>query len=725
MRAAGLPVASGEPDLLLRCLLALAVYHDRPVAGEAATAGLPLPAGRLTPGLFVRAAERIGYTARLVQRPLKRLNPVVVPAVLLLRDNDACVVLKISADRRAEIYDPLADGRSVVSLDDLEADYSGYAILVKPRADLFPSGNGRAAVAGHWFWGVIRLLWPTYLQVVVAAAVINLLALSVPLFIMNVYDRVLPNKALSTLWVLAAGMGLAIVFDLVLRSLRGFLIDAAGRRADVLLASRIFEHVMSIKLNHRPPTTGSFANHLREFEAVREFFTSGTLATVTDVAFFGLFFFVLYLIAPPLAFVPAVGAVAVIVIGVVLQFPLRRAAQETQTDTARRHSLLVEAVGALETVKAIGAEGQLQRRWEQLVGRTSRTLERVRRLSSLIAHLTLAVQQLVTVGVVIIGVHLFEKGEISMGGIIAGVILASRSVAPFGQFSTLLARSQQAFEALANLNRIMALDSERPVGKPFIAQPITHGRIDFQSVSFTYPEAANPAINGLSLTLEPGERVGVIGKIGSGKTTLGRLLSAIYDVSQGTLLIDGVDIRQFHPHEVRRAIGFVSQDAELFFGSVRDNILMALPGASDQRFLAACRIAGVEDFALKHPQGFDMPVGERGHALSGGQRQAVTLARVLLVDPKVIFLDEPSGAMDLVSERALIDRLKRNIRPDQTLIVATHRYGMLELVDRLVVLSAGRIAADGPKAKILATLKQQTGDGRRDKSAAAVRLSRS
>jgi ATP-binding cassette, subfamily C, bacterial LapB len=695
-----------EPDPLLRCLVALASYHDRPVAPEALIAGLPLPEGRLTPNLFARAAQRIGYAAQTVARSLKRLNPLSLPAVLLLEDGEACLVFKLAKGAQAEIYDPATDSRTSVAFDDLEAAYTGKAILVKPRANPAQIDGERAATRGHWFWGVIRLLWPTYAQVIVAAALINILALASPLFIMNVYDRVLPNKAIPTLWVLALGIGLAILFDLALRSLRGRLIDGAGRRADVVLASRIFEHVLGLKFASRPATTGSFANRLADFEQVREFFTSGTLATLTDVAFFGLFFLVIYMVAGPLAYIPAVAAALVVVIGLVLQFPLRRAARAAATDAAQRHSLLVESIAALETVKSLRAEGRLQRHWEDLVGRTSRTFETARGYSSAIQNSTFAVQQLVTVCIVIGGTYMFDQGDITMGGIIAAVILSGRCVAPFGQFSTLIARSQQSFAALAGLDEIMAMESERPAGKSFIAQPITAGRIEFRSVRFTYPGAASPAINGLDLVIEPGEKLGIIGKIGSGKTTIGRLLCGLHDVSEGSLLIDGIDIRQFHPHEVRRAIGFVSQDADLFFGSLRDNILMGAPGASEEDVLRASRLAGVDDFALRHPQGYDMQIGERGRALSGGQRQAVTLARVFLLNPQVIFLDEPSGAMDLASERDLIRRLKQATTPEQTLIVATHRYSMLELVDRLVVLANGRTGTDGPKPRVLELLKE-------------------
>jgi ATP-binding cassette subfamily C protein LapB len=702
-------IASAEPDPLLNCLIAIASFHDRAVSAETVTAGLPLVEGRLTPALFERAARRAGYAAKIVRRPLKKLNPIALPAILLLENFDACVVLKKLSKRTYEIFDPLTQTRATATLDDLEDAYTGQAILIKPELDLASrSTQPSIRVSGHWFWGVVRKLWPTYLQVIIAAAFINVLALASPLFIMNVYDRVLPNKAISTLWVLAAGIGLAIVFDLMLRSLRGWLIDAAGRRADVLLAGRIFEHVLGIRLSNRPNTTGSFANQLREFDSVREFFTSGTLATLTDIAFFALFLFVIYKIGGPIAIIPATAAAVVLFIGLVLQFPLRRAAQKTLAESAYRHSLLVEAIGALETIKTIRAEGALQRIWERLVGRTASTLEKARRIQALILNLTVAIQQLVTVGIVVLGAYLFDAGEISMGAIIACVILGGRSVAPFGQFATLIARSQQSFAALKTLNGLMQMESERPDGKNFVSQPITEGRIEFNAVEFSYPDAPNPAIRDFNLKIEPGERVGIIGKIGSGKTTIGRLLGGIYDAQGGSILIDGIDIRQYHPYELRRAVGIVAQDSDLFFGTLRSNILMGVPDATDEQMVRACQLAGVDDFANKHPSGFDMPVGERGALLSGGQKQAVALARILLLEPRIIFLDEPSGSIDLASERILIKHLRDAFDDGQTLILSTHRYSMLDLVDRLVVISNGKVAADGPKDKVLEALKAQS-----------------
>ena len=397
-------------DPLLKCLIAITAFHDRAASIDQLIAGLPLVNGRLTPALFLRAAERAGYSARLVKRTIKQINPVILPAVLMLENEDACILEEKIGRKRYRIHDPITGQPGEINLKDLETAYSGWAILIKPELDLGGREAHQANLArGHWFWSVVWKLWPTYFRVIIAAALINLLALASPLFIMNVYDRVLPNKAIPTLWVLAAGIGLAIFFDFLLKSLRGWLIDSAGRRADVLLAGRIFEQVMSIRLKSRPNTTGSFASQLKDFEAVREFFTSSTLATITDIAFFGLFLFVIYQIGGPIAYVPAAAATLVLIIGLVLHVPLRKAAEKTQTETAYRHSLLVEAIGALETIKAIRAEGYLQRLWERLVGKTSRTLEKTRRIQAMILNMTGAIQQMVSVCVVIVGVYLFFR----------------------------------------------------------------------------------------------------------------------------------------------------------------------------------------------------------------------------------------------------------------------------------------------------------------------------
>lgn len=704
-------LASGN-DPLTRAIQALASLRGHAVSADVLIAGLPLANGKLTPELALRALGRIGFSAKLVRRKLADLPQILLPVILLMEDEDSCILLR-QDKHSCQIYDPLTGTTAEISADALAESYTGYAILGRQFSTVDENLDTLSTEAGeHWFWGAIRKLWKTYVLVAFAAAMISVIALASPLFVMNVYDRVLPNKAIPTMWVLVIGMGLALLFDLILRSLRAWLIDSTGRRADVLLASRIFAHVLSIQLGAKPPTTGSFASHLRDFESVREFFTSNTIATLTDMLFFILFLLVIFHIGGPIAYVPAVAAVLIIGLGLVFQIPLRRAAERNANESAQRHSLLVETIAALETIKVVRAESHLQASWEKLVGSTSRTVERVRQLTSTLTHVSSAIQQIVSVAVIIVGVYMFQEGEISMGAIIASVMLASRCVAPLGQFAIVLARSQQSFSSLRALDKIMQMPSERPAGKNFLAQPINNCTIQFQNVGFAYPGSSTPALNELTLTIRPGEKVGIIGKIGSGKTTIGRLMVKLYEPQKGAILVDGIDMGQYHPHQIRRAVGLLGQDAELFHGTIRSNIIMGKPGATDSELVAAARLAGVEEFVRRYPTGFDTMVGERGSALSGGQRQAVALARVLIADPQVIFLDEPSSAMDLASERVLIDQLRKALRPDQTVVVSTHRYSMLELVDRLIVIANGKVAADGPKEDVLEALRQQTAPSR-------------
>ena len=697
-----------DADPLLTCLVAVTAHHDRAVSIDAVTAGLPLVQGRLTPQLLIRAAERAGYAARIIKRPIRKLTNINLPAILLLNEQNSCVLLKRGHKDKLQIIEPLSNKTLNTTIRELNTDYSGHAILIKPQLEVSADrGDFARRGEGHWFWNVIWKLWPAYSRVFVAAGIINILALASPLFVMNVYDRVLPNKAIPTLWVLATGVGLAMLFDMLLRTARGFIVDSTGRRADVILSSRIFEHLMAMKISGKPKTTGSFASQLKEFDNVREFFTSNTVATIADFCFFGLFMFFIEQIGGRIVVVPIIAAIMVFLVGLALQFPLRAAANDAQMESSYRHSLLVEAISSLETIKAIRAEGALQRTWELLVDRTARTLERTRRVSLILTNFTIIVQQISYVSIVIFGSYLFQEGVISMGAIIACVILSGRAVAPFGNFATLVARSQQSLASLRALNTLMDTASERPLGKKYADNAIIEGKIEFKSVNFTYPDSPNPALENLNLLIKPGDKVGIIGKIGSGKTTIGRLLAGIYDPSAGNILVDGVDIRQFHPHELRGAIGVVTQDLGLLYGTIRSNILLGARHATDEQFLKAVKLTGVDDFAMRHPAGFDMPVGEGGSLLSGGQRQAITLARLFLLNPKVAFLDEPSGSMDLASERILIEHLRKSLRPDATIIICTHRYSMLDIVNRLVVLSNGRVAMDGPKDKVLEALKSQ------------------
>ncbi|MES0885237.1 type I secretion system permease/ATPase [Roseibium sp. SCPC14] len=560
---------------------------------------------------------------------------------------------------------------------------------------------------GHWLFGPMKRFWRGYVSIVVAALFINTLALASPIFIMNVYDRVLPNKATSTLLALALGVGLAMIFDFLLKSARSAIIDKTGRELDRGLSYRLFDKVLHSRMAASPTSTGEYANRVSQIEFVREFFASNTLVTLIDALFVFVFLVVIYVIAGWLFIIPAIAFLLATVTGLIAQSRIGKRVSRAANEASQRQALLVESISTLETIKSLRAEASLLDKWSFLTKRASSTSEEIKALSSNALNLTLLIQQLVSVFIVIAGAYEFSEGNMTTGAIIATVMLSSRTVAPLSQIALTLARMKQALLSLKILDGIMHQSEERPASTGFVNRPIVSGDFEFQDVSFKYPGTDTSVLKNISFKVKPGERIGVIGKIGSGKTTLGRLLNNLYDVSEGRLLINGIDVRQYHPAELRASIAYVGQTVDLFTGTLKYNLQLAAPLARDEDIIEAARQTGVDEFAMQHPRGYDLLVGERGSNLSGGQRQAVAMTRLLLSKPQIVFLDEPSGALDLATERHLIGKLASAFGPDVTLVISTHRYSLLELVDRLIVLDRGKIVADGPKDKVLETMKAQ------------------
>lgn len=695
------------PDPLVACLLMLARQHDLPASEFAVTSGLPLQSGRLSPSMFDRAARRIGLRARVVERGLADLDGLVTPLVLLLEGDRAGLLLEPIKDGSARLLlpdNPEAEVR--LASDELEQLYTGYAILASPahRYDMRTPAAGNHTLGEHWFWGTLRSSWRIYRDVVLASILINVFAVASPLFVMNVYDRVVPNQALETLWVLAIGVTIIFGFDFVLRGLRGRFIDVAGSKADIILSARLFERVLGLRLDARPASAGAFANNLREFDGIREFFASLTLTAFVDVPFALLFLLVVWFVAGPLVLVPLAVIPILLAYGLFMQPRLRRASEQGMRAGAQKNATLVEALVEAETVKALGVEGKLQGQLERSVAESARWGAEARQWALSAANLATFLQQMVSVGVVVFGVYLISDGALSMGGLIAAVMLSGRAVVPLAQIAGLLTRFFQASTALETLNEVMKMPVERPEGKVFVTRPVLQGEIEFDHVSFKYPGQEMAALQDASFKIRPGERVAIIGRVGSGKTTVNRLVAGLYEAQQGAVRIDGVDIRQLDPGDLRHNIAYVSQDNQLLFGSIRDNLSMGIAHVDDERIVRAAERSGVATFVNRHPLGFDMPVGEHGSMLSGGQRQAVALARALVQDAPVLLLDEPTGSMDNSSEEH-IKRELAGVVQDKTLILITHRASLLELVERVIVVDAGKVVADGPKAQVLEALR--------------------
>ncbi len=701
-------VVDSHDDPLLGCLVLLTKLYHKPFSADSLRAGLPLVNNRLTPSLFQRAAQRADLSSKIVRRPLKKISALILPCVLILRNEQACVLVSLDQKKgTAVVLQPESgDGEHEVQLKDIGKEYSGYAIFVR-REHKFDERTPELLriQKKNWFWGTLASSWHIYRDVLVASLLLNIFAIANPLFVMNVYDRVVPNNAIETLWVLAIGITVVYGFDLLLRTLRGHFIEVAGKKSDIMLSSQIFEKVMGLKLSARPPSVGAFANNLREFESVRNFITSGTIATLIDLPFVVLFLLVIWFIGGPIVIVPAMAIPIIILYGVMIQGPLRGSVEATFRASAQKNATLIESLTGMETIKALGAEGPVQRKWENNVGHIANWGVKSRLISSSSVNMATFIQQMASVAVVVFGVYLISDKEMTMGALIACVILTGRAVAPMGQVANLAANFFQTVTALKSLNQIMELPVEREAGRSFVHRPSLEGDIEFHDVSFQYPGAEVASLKNVSFRLKKGEKLAIIGRIGSGKTTLEKLLLGLYEPTSGSVTLDGIDLNQIDPADLRRNIGYIPQDIMLFFGTVRENIVYHAPFADDGAVIRAAEIAGVDEFVNRHPQGFDMLVGERGERLSGGQRQSIAVARALLLDPPIMLMDEPSNSMDNSTEDNLKTKLK-GVLKDKTVILITHKASLLDLVDRVMVIDTGKVIADGPKEQVLEALKQ-------------------
>lgn len=689
------------PDPLLLCLAYLSRFHLQPFSTESLAAGLPLENDKLSPALFVRAAERAGFKAAIAEKSLDDISSLTLPVVVLLKDNRAAVLLQKDQDQCTVVFPAESETTQELAIGKLNEEYEGTYLLFKPEPGQHTADD--TGTRSHWFWDTVKLSRNIYLEVLVASLLINLFALASPLFIMNVYDRVVPNYAIETLWVLASGVFIIVLFDLAMKILRGYFIDIAGKRADVLLSAKTFSKVMGIRLDQRPRQIGSFASNLQEFDTFREFFTSTTLTTLIDMPFVILFLLIIYSVGGPIVFVPLLAVPLIICIGLLIQKPLQNLIDDTFVHSAKKHALLIEALSSLDAIKSNRAEGVIQKRWENFTGQLARLSLKSRLLTMGAINFSQIVQQLATVGVVVVGVYLIMDGSLSVGGLIACTILTGRCLAPMGQIAGILTRYQHSVASYRSIDSMMNLPLERPEGKNFLHRSSLSGAVEFRDVTFSYTGQTTAAIKQVSFTIAPGERVALIGKMGSGKTTIQKLCMGFHQPSEGTILLSQTDINQLDPQDVRRNAIYVSQDIQLFSGTVRENITLGAPLATDDEIRGAAKLAGLLEFINQHPEGFDLQVGERGGLLSGGQRQAVALARALINEAPLMLLDEPTSGMDSTAEMAVKQHLDQFCH-DKTLLLITHKTNMLSMVNRLIVVNDGRVVADGKRDDVLRAL---------------------
>ena len=670
---------------------------------SALIAGLPVDKGGLTPSTFSRAAAKAGFATKILKMPFEDLGQELLPAILLLNKNKACVLLSINKEKATAsvLFSETGQGTINMPLSKLKTMFTGHVIFSRPRFRLDQRTPEITEVAGrHWFWSAFLEQKSLYKDVMVAAFLINLFALAVPFFSMNVYDRVIPTHAEETLWMLVIGVILITGFDYVLKLVRSHFVDLAGSRIDVKLSGFIMQKVMGMRLEDKPASVGSFAQTLRSFEAIRDFVSSASVTALIDLPFAILFIIVIAWIAWPLIIFPLIAVVFVLLYTFKIQKEVHALTEQSQRTAALRNSVLIESLSALETLKTLGAENYIQTKWEMIAAQLAKVTSSTR-LKSHSATGVVGAMSAVCVAVnVLVGVYLIHFKMLTMGGLIASGMLIGRIIAPLGQVVSLMMQYENAKLSLKTIEEQMKKPTERSQDISYVHREHIRGDIELRQVKFSYPNQENKALDGVSINVKQGEHVAIIGRTGSGKTTLMRLILGLYQPSEGAIRLDGIDLRQIDPADVRSHMGSVEQHTTLFFGSLRENITIAAPHVEDSQIIEAAEIGMLTDMVNQHPRGFDMTIGERGESLSGGQRQGVAIARAVLMSPSILLFDEPTSAMDFTTETLFIKKMK-SYTEGKTLIVTTHRMSLLDLVDRLIVMDQGKIVADGPKAEVL------------------------
>ena len=706
-------------DALLDALVLYTKLFHKPFTAEALIAGLPvhniqgseeiftLSASKT---LFYRAAERAGLKSTLIERPLSDILQLQLPMILLLQNDNVCILEQFSDDRmKAKIIYVEGDGlQEWLDVEALDKEYLGYGFLLKKEYEYNERTSQTLQIKQrHWFWDTLKLSTSIYRDVLLASFLVNIFVLATPLFTMNVYDRVIPNDAKETLMVFTIGIVIVYILDAFLKFLRAYMLELAAKKSDIVMSSIIFEKVIDLKMAVHPSSVGSFANNLKDFESIRSFFTTVTMTAMIDLPFAIIFLAVIYYIGGLLVLVPIVTIFLILFYALLIRKPLQESIESSYMASAKKNGVLIETLQNIETVKTMNMSGKRQWEWEESTGEIAIKNLKSRLLSASLPTITNLFIQLNTIFVVVFGVYLIEKFELTMGGLIAVVILTSRTVGPMGQAAGLITNYANAKTAYETIDNIISQPAERPAGKAFLKRTDFKGKIEFRDVCFSYSDSGVAALDHVNFIIKPGEKVAFIGRIGSGKSTIAKLILKLYEPDSGAILIDDIDITQIDPADLRRYIGYVPQDIHLFRGTIKENIVSSERHPHDEDIIRAAEISGAASFIHLHPQGYEMPIGERGQGLSGGQRQSVGIARALMQESRVLILDEPTNAMDQTTETQLLQKLYSKYQ-EKTLLLITQKFSVLDLVERVIVVHNGKIMTDGPKTKVLAQLQGGT-----------------
>jgi len=702
---------------LIETLSLYSKIYNKYCSVESLSAGLPVEFGKdgieifsvtNSKSLFTRAALNAGFKAKLIKIELSHISTLQLPLILLLSSRESVIldsldesgskikIIKVDEDDAVEQW---------VEIEHFNKEYTGFAYLLKKIYKYDDEFQHRLKVdKKDWFWDTIKLSKNIYRDVFLASILINLFVLATPLFTMNVYDRVIPNNSIETLTVFAIGVILVYFIDIFAKYVRSTFLEVAGKKSDIIISSIIFEKVMDIKMSHFPTSVGSFANNIKDFDTLRSFLTNATLTVLIDFPFAILFLTVIYYIGGSIVIVPIITIFLLIGFAFTIKTPLRKYIEKSHAVSSKKSTILVESLQNIETIKTLSISSHKQWEWEEVCGESATIGLKSRILSSLIPNITSFLMQLNSVLIVVYGVFLIKDFELTMGGLIAVVILTSRSLAPMGQITGLITNYEDAKTSYNIINNIIKLPSEKATASKFVEHPTFDGTIEFKNVSFKYPNSDVVVLDDVSFSIAKGEKVGLIGRIASGKTTIEKLILRLYEPTSGTILIDGIDINQINPVDLRKNIGYVSQDIGLFKGTVKENIIYRSSYVDDNELKRVAKISGVYHFIKKHPLGFDMPIGERGTGISGGQKQSIAIARAFLYDVSIMLFDEPSNAMDQMSENELISSLKENLTGKTSLLI-TQKMNILDVVDRVIVMNEGKVYLDGKKEDVFKALQ--------------------
>ena len=707
---------------ILDSLVIFSKRHGKSYSAEVLSEGLPISDGDDAPklfsvksssarGLFSRAAIRAGFKTKVTKIPLNNISSLVLPCIVLLKTNNsdevnACIIESYDELRENAyvIFPEIGDIVNKVSLEDLEKEYFGMAFFLKREfvieSDDFKLIDNKDK---HWFWDTIHNIKYIYKDVLLASLVINLFMIATPIFTMNVYDRVIPTSAFDTLWIFALGVIVVYIVDLGLRFVRTYLLEVAGKKSDIIMSSIIFEKVMDLKISSIPKPIGSFANVLKDFESIRSFMASTTISLFIDLPFVFIFLFTIYFVAGNLVWIPIVSILIIVIYTYSIKDKMLNSVKETAGASYLKNGVLIEAISNLEALKSLNALSLYQYKWEEATGVIADKGIKTKTLSAAIGTVSGFVTQLNTVLLIIFGAYMIDSQMLTIGALIASVIMSGRALGPMGQVAGMIAYYQHIQSAYESIENVMKLECEHPSDKQFVRRPAFKGDIEFKNVSFSYPETDTKQLIDINFKIKATEKIAILGKVGSGKSTLQKLLLGFYYQDEGSVLVDGIDVKQIDPVELRSNISYMAQENSLFAGTARSNITIKNTKASDEELLEASRISCASDFINKHPKGFELPIVEKGENISGGQAQSLALARTVLDDSALFILDEPTKSFDSGTSQKVLKNLKEYLW-NKTLILITHNPADLVLVDRIILMDSGKIVMDGPKNEVLEKL---------------------